>query len=146
MTRTTRTIHFAAEPEEVFRYIVDRDVFNPPGTTVEAVHETPAVVGNVYTWTSRMFGMRLKGVTVYTEYVPDQRLSLRNFGGLESDTTWTVEPERGGSKITVDNDAKVGIPVLGRLLGRLMGKQMDKVLQTAKAQLEAARAPVAART
>lgn len=145
MTRTTRTIHAVAEPEEVFRYIVDRDVFNPPGTIVEAVRETPEVLGNVYTWTSRMLGMRLKGVMVYTEYVPNQRLTLRNFGGLESHTTWTVEPERGGSKITVDNDAKMGVPVLGRLIGRLTSRQMDTVLQRAKAQLEGAPAPVPAR-
>lgn len=140
MTRVTRTFHIVAEPEAVFSYLVDPTVMSRvSGTTMEVVHETPEGVGNVWAWTDRMLGMRVMGVGVFTEYVPNERVRWRLFGVVDADTTWTVEPEPGGCKLVFDSDLKVRVPLLGRLLRPLMMREMEKNVRTMKAELEAAR-------
>lgn len=140
--RLTHTHHVAAAPDEIFRYVVDRDVFSPAGTTVEAVHETPAIEGNVYIWKSRMFGLPFTGVMVYTDYVPGRRLTVRNLGRFESTTSFTVEPEGDGCRLTVDNAATLHLPLADRFVGPLLRREMDAVVRSVRADLERPRSRV----
>jgi hypothetical protein len=128
-------MHVDTKPEQVTSYFVDSS-FTPPGMTMEAVYESPEVVGNSYEWTVKMLGMPRKGVTVYTEYVPGERVAFRNFGALEGTSTWTVEPEEGGSKATVDWDAHLAIPVIGRLLDPILRREFEKNLKWGKREME----------
>ncbi len=136
MTRATRTINIAAEPEAVLRHIVSGVV-----GSMEVVHETPEGVGNVYAWTDRVLGMRLRGITVFTEYIPSERVTMRNFSGLgEMREVCTVEPDpAGGSRLTVSWDFAARVPLLGRLLVPMLVRQFEKNLPRKKAELEATR-------
>lgn len=82
--------------------------------------------------------MRVRGIVVFTEYVPNERVTWRLFGVVDANTTWTVEPEPGGCRLVFDSDLKVRIPLFGRLLRPLMMRQMEKNVRTAEAELEAA--------
>ena len=133
--RVTRTMHVDVKPAELLAFLVDASA-TPPGMTMEAVHESPEVVGNSYEWTVKMLGIPRKGVTVYTEYVPGKRVAFRNFGALEGIATWTVEPDKGGSTATVDWEANLGIPLIGRLFDPIMLRQWEKNLAWGLRELE----------
>ena len=45
-----------------------------------------------------MLGVPRKGVTVVTDYVPDERVVFRNFGAMEGTQSETVEPEMAGRR------------------------------------------------
>jgi uncharacterized protein YndB with AHSA1/START domain len=88
-----------------------------------------------------MAGVRLKGTTQTLEFVPNQRFVEETKGGLESTLTWTFEPEDGGTRLTVETQYKVPIPVLGRmaeaLIVRMNEHEGELVLANLKARMEA---------
>lgn len=106
----------------------------------------PEGVGNVYEWRFSTLGMRFTGVTVYTEYVPGERMSWRDIGAIENANTWTFTPEGDGTRATLYVNARARVPLLGRLLEPLLMRQMDKMLRAGLAEVEAqaARAAVPA--
>ena len=104
--------------------------------TMEAVYESPDVVGNSYEWTFKMLGMSRKGVTVYTDYTPGERLTSRSFGAMEGTSTVTIEPEDGGSKVTFDMDASLPVPLISRFLDPMLRKGMERNLAWGKQEIE----------
>lgn len=131
----TKIMHTDAPPEVVTSYLIDAEAM-PPVYEMKAVYEAPGVVGSSYEWKGKMLGITSKGITVYTEYVPGERVVFRNFGAMEGTSSWTVEPENGGSKVTANVDAGLGIPVIGRLLAPMMRREFDKNLAYGKREIE----------
>ena len=128
-------MHVGAKPERMMSFLLDSTA-TPRGITMEVVHESPEVVGNSYEWTFKMLGMRRKGVTVYTDYVPAERLAFRNFGAMEGASTLTVEPEDGGSKVTFQADSRLAVPLIGRFLDPMLHKGWEKNIEWGKREME----------
>ena len=118
-------MHVKAKPEEVLSFRVDSQA-NPPGMSMEAGYQSPVALGNSYEWTFKMLGMLRKGVTVCTDYVPSERVAFRNIGALEGTSTWTVEPEDGGSKATAHAEARLAIPLVGRFFDPFLRKEWER--------------------
>jgi hypothetical protein len=135
MLKLTRTMHIDADPDAVLRYVVDA-TGDSTQWTVETIHETPDYVGTTYAWSTTMFGITLKGVEVVTEYVPGQRSQSRNFGSMEGTSTWTVFPEDGGTRLTVEVEFGLAIPLIGRLLDPFLEREFDKNLAMGKKEIE----------
>jgi hypothetical protein len=133
--KATRTMHVDAEPEQVLSFFLDATAM-PADWTMEVVHESPDVVGNSYEWTVKLLGIPRKGVTVYTDYVPGERLVFRNFGLMEGTATWTVEPEDGGSKATAQVESHLAVPLIGRFFDPILLKQWEKNLDWGKREIE----------
>ena len=61
--------------------------------------------------------------------------------GIESHFVWTYEPENGGTRLTVDIEYKVPVPLLGKLAESFILKQNDQegdaLLANLKARMEA---------
>jgi carbon monoxide dehydrogenase subunit G len=133
--RATKTMHTEATPERVISFFLDSTA-TPPGMTMEAVYESPDVVGNSYEWTFKMLGIPRKGVTVYTDYAPGESLTSRNFGAMEGTSTVTVEPEDGGSKVTFDMDASLPVPLISRFLDPMLRKAMEQNMAWGKREIE----------
>jgi hypothetical protein len=81
MMRATRTIRFDGTPEEVLEFVFD-DAVAAQDEALEPIRETRGRVGDSYAWTVKLPGTRHRGVTIITDYVPDQRLA-RDFGVVE---------------------------------------------------------------
>ena len=124
MTTAKRSIHIDVAPETVFDHIVDPTIV-PQGITMQTIHESPEGLGNVYEWTYRLLGLPFRGITVYTQYVPNRRLACQNLGLVAATVEFTVEPEDGGTRLTREMDFKVRIPLLGRWLEALMVKAAE---------------------
>ena len=133
--KESRTMHFDAEPEQVTSFLVDSSII-PSGMTMEAIHESPAIVGNSYEWTFKVLGFPRKGVTVTTDYVPGERVAFRDFGPLEGTATWTVEPEDGGSKATVHVETRLAVPLIDWFLDPILRKMWEKNLAWGKREIE----------
>lgn len=135
MMKLTRTMHVDAGPEEVMSVMLDSSV-NPPGMTMGPVYEAQGMDGSVYEWSFKLAGTTQKGIMVITEYVPGKRLSSRNFGALESTSTMTFEPEGGGTRVTVDAESRLTIPLIGRFLDRALKRGMLKNMEWTMRQVE----------
>ena len=133
--RATKTMHIDATPEQEFSFMLDWTA-TPRGMTMEVVHESPDVVGNSYEWTFKMLGIPRKGVTVYTDYVPGERIAVRNFGAMAGTQTETVEPENGGSKVTHEMDSRIAVPLISRFLDPMLRKVWEKNLEWGKREIE----------
>jgi hypothetical protein len=128
-------MHIDATPEQVISAMLDPTA-TPRGMTMEVVHESPDVVGTSYEWTFKMLGIPRKGVTVITDYVPGERVVLRNFGALEGTQSETVELDNGGSKVTHEMDSHLAIPLIGRFFDPLLHKGWQKNLEWGKREIE----------
>ncbi len=137
-----QSIHIEAPVGRVF------DVFRDPGNwrgfapaeiEFTEVTLTQEGVGTHYTWTARVAGFAMEGFNVFTEFVPNERITDRSSSSLEGTWTYLFEPDGSGTKLTVEN--RVGrvwrIPPVERLLDRLTGKTHAPRLARLKATLEA---------
>ena len=133
--RATKSMHVDATPEQVFSFLLD-STFTPPGMAMEVVYESQDVLGNSYEWTFKMLGVPRKGVTVVTDYVPDERVVFRNFGAMEGTQSESVEPDNGGSKVTHEMDSHIAVPLIGRFLDPMLRKGWEKNLAWGKQEIE----------
>jgi len=133
--RATKTVHVDATPEQVISFFLDSTA-TPRGMTMKTVYESPEIVGNSYEWTFKMLGIPRKGVTVYTDYIPGERIASRNLGAMEGTSTMTVEPDNGGSKVTHEMDSRLAVPLLSRFLDPMMEKAWAKNVAWAKREIE----------
>ena len=144
MPKQETIITINAPVEKVFSYLQD-DPTNllqiwPGLVEVENVQHLPKG-GTSFRWAYRMLGIRLKGTSEDIEYVANQRVVTKTKGGIEATYTWTFQPEDGGTKMTVEVDWTVPVPVLGKLAEALIVRQQERefdlVLANLKDRMEA---------
>jgi uncharacterized membrane protein len=97
--------------------------------------------GNRFRWVYKMAGVRFEGTSEDTEVIANQRVVSKSTGGIESTFTWTFQPEDGGTKLTVEVEYTVPIPLLGKLAEAFIVKQNEReaelLLANLKAKMEA---------
>ena len=93
--------------------------------------------GTSFRWVGKMAGVRFEGTTEDTEYVPNQRVVSKSTGGIESLFTWTFQPEDSGTKLTVEVEYTVPIPLLGKIAEAFIVKQNERELELVLANLKA---------
>lgn len=135
MMRMTKTMHVDAEPEEVMSVLFDASV-NPPGMSMAPVYEPAGIEGSVYEWSFKIAGVPQKGIQIITEYVPGERLAFRDFGAMESTGTMTFEPEDTGTRVTLDTEARLTIPVIGRFLDSFLERGILENTEWSMRQVE----------
>ncbi len=101
-----RSIHIEAPVEKVFEFVKDpRNV--PQGITapyeVKDVKQTDEGVGSYYSWVFRIAGLPVEGFEVYTEFIPNQRITERSSQSFFGTFIWTFEPEGSGMKMTIES-------------------------------------------
>jgi uncharacterized membrane protein len=93
--------------------------------------------GHSFRWTYKMAGMRFEGATEDTEVVANQRIVSKSKGGIDSTITWTFQPEGKGTKVTLEADYTVPIPLLGKLAESVIVKLNEQEAVTILANLKA---------
>lgn len=139
MEKVTGTITINAPVEKVFQYWEDptnRPEVWPSLVEVKEVQPLPNG-GTRFRWVYKMAGVLLKGTTDTTEYVVNQRLVWVSEGGIDSKFTWTFQPENGGTRVAVQVEYAVPVPVIGKLAERLIIKQNEREAETLLANLKA---------
>lgn len=93
--------------------------------------------GHRFRWVYQMAGMRFEGTSEDVEYAPNQRLTQKSRGGIESTITWFFLPEDGGARVTFLAEYTVPVPLLGRLAAAAIAKVNEQETETLLANLKA---------
>ncbi len=99
-----RSIHIEAPVEKVFDFVKDpRNMAEGAvGPKVKDVKLTDDGVGTYYSWVFRVVGLPIEGFDVYTEVIPNQRITERSSFPMTRDFIYSFEPEGSGTKLTVE--------------------------------------------
>lgn len=143
MAKIKRTITINAPVEKVFGYM--EDPTNLPEiwpSMVEVKDVRPSASGGKdFGWVYKMAGMRFEGASETIEHIANQRTVTKSTKGIESTFVWTYEPEDSGTKLTVEVEYTVPIPLLGKLAEAFIVKQneheADVMLANLKVRMEA---------
>jgi len=144
MKKITRTITINAPVEKVFGYMTDPTNLPeiwPSMVEVKDAKLLPEHIGSSFGWVYKMAGMRFEGSSEVTEHVTSQRQVTKSTKGIQSMFVWTYQPEGGGTKLTVDLEYTIPIPLLGKLaeafIVKLNEHEADILLANLKARMEA---------
>jgi len=141
MPRINNSTHINAPVEKVFAYVTDP--MNTPEWMVsmsEVTDVTGSGVGQHAHWKYKMIGIPLHGESTITEQVPNERAVTKSKGGITSTFTWTFAPDEGGTKLDLEIDYSIPVPVLGKLAEKLVLKRNEREMgmnaQNIKERLE----------
>ena len=102
---------------------------------------TGSGVGQHYHWKYNMLGVPLRGETTVSEHVPNERRVTESKGGATSRWTLTFAPHEGGTKLDLEIDYTIPVPVLGKLAENLVLKrnqrEADLSMENIKERMEA---------
>ena len=135
------SINISAPVEKVFAYVTDPMTSTEwlVGAT-EVTDVTGSGVGQHYHWKYNMLGVSLRGETTVSEHVPNERRVTEGKGGVTSTWTFTFAPHEGGTKLNLELDYTIPVPVLGKLAEQLVLKrnqrEADMSMQNIKERLE----------
>jgi uncharacterized membrane protein len=124
MPTTNNSINISAPVEKVFAYVSDPT--NLPewmGSLSEVTDVTGSGVGQHYHWKYNMVGIPLRGESTITELVPNERLATESKAGVENTFTFALTPHESGTKLDLELDYTIPIPVLGKLAEQLVLKR-----------------------
>ncbi len=127
MATVTKSINISAPVEKVFAYVTD------PMTLTEwmvGMTEVSDVTGSGaslrYHWKYKMAGVPLRGESMRSEYVPNERFVSEQKEGILSTFAWTFAPHESGTKLEMKADYTIPIPVLGKLAEKLVLKRNER--------------------
>jgi len=130
MPKLNNSINISAPVEKVFAYVTDPT--KGPEWLVgwtEVTDVTGSGVGQHYHWKYSMLGVPLRGETSVSEQVPNERSVTDSKGGITSTFTFTFAPHEGGTKLDVEIDYSIPVPVLGKLAEQLVLKRNQREAQ-----------------
>ncbi|MBL7186768.1 MAG: SRPBCC family protein [Phycisphaerae bacterium] len=142
MAKFEKTIVIDAPPEKVFARISDpMNMMEDIPNAVDCTDITGEGVGKSFKTVYKMAGIKLSMACTYTEYVEDKKIASTFDGGLKGTTSFVLEPENGGTKLTVTCEYAVPIPLIGKIAESLLAKrnerEWDVVLANIKDAIEA---------
>jgi len=144
MAKTVKTINIKAPVEKVYDYISEPTNLPeiwPSLVEIKDVQKLPSG-GTRDRWVYKMAGILLEGTSESedAECIPNQRLVSKTKGDVESTMTWMFQPEAGETKVTLEVEYTVPIPVLGKLAEAIIVKMNEHegelILANLKARME----------
>ncbi len=137
MAKIERSITINAPVEQVFTYIDDlMNQMEWLPSIMEIKDVTGSGVGQHHRWTYKMAGIRLQGETTVTEHIPNQRMVMQSKGGAVSTWIFTFEPHDGGTKLNLDIEYTIPVPVLGKLAEKLVLRRNEREADLAMANIK----------
>ncbi len=127
MVKLHKTITIHAPIEKVFAFMSDpRNLPDIWPSMIDVKNVTPAAHGGYnFGWVYKMAGMKFDGASETTEFVLNQRNVTRSTKGIESKFVWVYQPEGHNTKLTVDIEYTVPVPLLGKIAEAIIVKQND---------------------
>jgi uncharacterized membrane protein len=142
MANVHKSITINSPVEKVFAYI--DDITTSPEwlpSMMEVSDVTGSGAGQHYRWKYKMAGVPLKGESTVTEHIPNERRVIDSKGGATAHWIYTFEPHDGGTKLDIEIEYTIPVPVLGKLAEKLVLKrnerEADMALENVKDKMEA---------
>ncbi len=145
-----RSIHIEAPVERVFDFVKDPrnewDMLAMP-FALKDVKLTEDGAGTYYSWVTKTPGLRIEGFEVFTEFIPNQRITCRSSSSMAGDTMYSFEREGSGTQLTMESHPRSlwRIPPLRELVEWVDSMTTERFLSALKAKMETPRPVRAAR-
>jgi len=127
MAKIDKTIIIHAPVEKVFKFMADpynlQEIW-PAMVEIRDVTENP-IGGMNFGWTYKMAGMKFDGASVITEFIPNKRSITHSTKGIESTFCWEYEEVAEGTRLHLEVEYKVPIPLIGKLAEAIILKQNE---------------------
>ncbi len=143
MSRVTKVASIKAEPAKVIEYIAN--VKNHPAfisalKSIDNLNGDPKHMGESWDWTFVMGGVEINGKAETADYVAGKHYSFKTTGGIVSAFSYSVEPEDGGARLTMDVNYEVPQNVLAKAMDkavveRLNNQEGDRAVENLQAIL-----------
>jgi uncharacterized membrane protein len=134
-----RSILINAPVEQVFAFVEDPrnmpDVW-PSVERVTAVEPRPDG-GYTCNYVYRIAGMRFEGHTDLLEHVPNQCIVTRSKIGMEGTLRWTFQAEGDGTRVTLEAEYSVPVPLVGGIAAALLVRPNEREAETLFANIKA---------
>lgn len=135
------SFHIEAPVDKVFDFFKDPShwrTLEPGGVKFSNVRLTEEGVGTHYLWSAKIAGMSIEGFNVFTDYVPNRRITDRSSSSLEGTWTYSFEPDGSGTSVTVTNRTQSlwRVPGIEGLLDRVTARTHGPRFARVKAMLE----------
>jgi len=133
--------HIEAPVEKVFNFFKDPNNWQelPHADQLTEVHVTGQGVGTCYRVLLPIPGVRIKALGVFTEFIPNQRITDQSSLSLAGTLTFSFEPEGSGMKLSMECHPRSywRIPLLKELAQWVMVKRHKRYMSALKATMEA---------
>ena len=143
MIGASKTVTINAPVEKVFAFMenpANLPEIWPSMIDVSNIKEPPDKK-YTYDWTYKMAGVKFKGAAETLEYMPNKRIVVKTTKGIESEFKWDYKPEGDSTKLTVEVEYNVPIPLVGKLAESLIVRQNEReaeiLLDNLKMRMEA---------
>ena len=127
MAKVVRDTLIKAPVEKVFSYLTDPKnelEWLPSLTDVRDV--VGQGVGKKWEWSYKMFGISFKGNSEVIDQVDNEKYVYKTRGGIKSTWTFSVKKEDDGTRLNLDVEYTIPIPVLGKVAEKLALGQNEK--------------------
>lgn len=132
MIEFSKTFHIDRPQQEVFDFMADpaNDVkWRDSAVSAEWTSEGPVGVGSRLKSVDKLMGREIESTSEVTVYDPPHKLGQKTIGGpMPFEFTVSLEPENGGTKLTMAGKAEAG--GFFKLAEGLVGKQLKKQIET----------------
>lgn len=132
------SIFINAPVEKVFEYHTDprnNPEYWPSFEAVKDIEELPSG-GKKFGWVYKMAGVKFEGTSETTEFIPNQRYVYESKGGIESTFIYEYKPEGEGTRLSVEIEYTIPVPVLGKLAETIIVKMNEREGETTLANLK----------
>jgi ligand-binding SRPBCC domain-containing protein len=137
----THATHVEAPVEKVFNFFKDPKNWQelPHADQLTDVTVTDKGVGTHYRVILPIPGIRVRALGVFTEFIPNRRITDRSSLSLVGTVTFSFQPEGPGMKLTMESHPRSfwQIPPLKELAGWVMVKRHKRYMSALKAKMEA---------
>jgi len=139
MAIVNKSITINAPIEKVFKYTTEQTNLPEiwPSLIENKVVERLPNGGTKAQFVYKMAGMRFEGVSIDTEFIPNQRVVSKTEEGVESEIIWEYQSEGEATTVTFRAEYTVPIPLLGKLAETFIVKQNNNEAETLLANLKA---------
>jgi uncharacterized membrane protein len=127
MATIKKSIFIQAPVEKIFAFMsepVNLPEIWPSMVEVKDVQPSPAG-GYNFSWVYKMAGMRFDGASETVEVIPNRRVVTKSTKGIESKFVWSYQPEASGTRVTMEAEYVIPLPVLGKLAEAIIVKQNE---------------------
>jgi len=142
MAKLQKHIVIHAPTEKVFAFMNDpRHLPEIWPSMVEVKNTVQNSLGGYdFEWVYKMSGIHFNGASKITEHIPNKRTITESTKGIESRFVWEYKAEGSYTKLTVEIEYKIPIPLIGKLAEAVIVKQneheADALLKNLKDRME----------
>ncbi len=132
MAKLDREVMINAPVEEVFQFVATPENFPEVWPSMVEVTNVEALPGggHRFSWVYKMAGVKLNGESETVEYEENSRMVSETKGGIQSRFVWTFSAEGDGTRLNVDIEYTVPVPVAGKLAESVIVKMNDREATT----------------